>query len=119
MTAAKGGFQRRSNCKGPFGPPCAVTPKGHGRRIGVKGIGLQPMVLSSELCRKQSHFTGGACRRPNAEKTRTRKGQKTKLKMLRTQDLSSKELIELVGNRFEHIPTRSQCSTYAVFSTIQ
>jgi hypothetical protein len=41
------------------------------------------------------------------------------LKMLRTQDLSSKELIELVGNRFEHIPTRSQCSTYAVFSTIQ
>jgi hypothetical protein len=59
MTAAKGGFQRRSNCKGPFGPPCAVTPKGHGRRIGVKGIGLQPMVLSSELCRKQSRFTGG------------------------------------------------------------
>jgi len=24
--AAKGGFQVRSNCKGPRGPPCAVTP---------------------------------------------------------------------------------------------
>jgi hypothetical protein len=32
---------------------------------------------------------------------------------------SSEQLIELVGNRFEHIPARPQCAGDAVFSAIQ
>ena len=70
---------------------------------------------------ESNRVSRGVCGRPNAEKTRTKK-DKSEMKMLRTDsphDLSSEKLIELVGNRFEHILTRTQSSGHAVFSTIQ
>jgi hypothetical protein len=125
--SGQGRLPRRSNCKGPLGLPCAVTPEGLGRAIGVRlavpGLSLYPVNSVEAIV-----FHGIACGKGLEEQESTR-SVKVRGEVVPSEERSCKrqafskarsgQLIELVGNRFEHIPTRPQGAGDAVFSAIQ
>jgi hypothetical protein len=125
--AAKGGFQDSQTAKARSGHRVQSLPKDLAAAIEVRLSVPRPswypvnsveaIVFHRIACRKG---IGGRKRGCSAKvRGEVVPSEEGWCKRRFSGGVSSEQLIELVGDRFEHIPTRPQGAADAVFSTIQ